>query len=85
MPQKNDRAVPTDLAISDSLSGAFYFPGAPVKLSGAGSMGSGAGSGAGPCLEPIGSTIVLSGGSALASACSGLVGSVSGGSVVPVQ
>ena len=68
-------------ASGNSLSGAFYFPIAPVTLSGAGNVGSGAGQ----CLELIGSAITLSGGSALASACSGLAGSVSGGSVVLVQ
>jgi hypothetical protein len=68
-------------AIGNSLSGAFYFPSAPITLSGAGSVGSGAGQ----CLELIGSTISLSGGSALASTCSGLAGSASGGAVVLVQ
>lgn len=68
-------------AIGNSLSGAFYFPSAPITLSGAGSVGSGAGQ----CLELIGSAISLSGGSALASTCSGLAGSASGGAVVLVQ
>jgi hypothetical protein len=43
------------------------------------------GNGAGQCLELIGSTITLSGGSALASTCAGLGGSSSGGTVVLVQ
>jgi hypothetical protein len=63
------------------LSGVFYFPSAPITLSGAGSVGNGAGQ----CLELIGSTISLSGGSALASTCAGLAGSSSGGQVVLVQ
>ncbi len=68
-------------ASGNSLSGAFYFPIAPITLSGAGSVGSGAGQ----CLELIGSAVALSGGSTLASTCSGLAGSVSGGSVLLVQ
>jgi hypothetical protein len=68
-------------AIGTSLSGAFYFPIAPITLSGAGSVGSAAGQ----CLELIGSAVAMSGGSALASSCSGLAGSVSGGSVALVQ
>ncbi len=68
-------------ASGNSLSGVFYFPIAPITLSGAGSVGNGAGQ----CLELIGSTITLSGGSALASTCAGLAGSSSGGLVVLVQ
>ena len=68
-------------ASGNSLSGAFYFPNAPITLSGAGSLGNGTGQ----CLELIGSSIALSGGSELASTCSGLAGSVSGGVVVLVQ
>jgi hypothetical protein len=68
-------------ASGNSLSGAFYFPSAPITLSGAGNVGNGAGQ----CLELIGSTISLTGGSALASTCSGLAGSASGGTVVLVQ
>jgi len=68
-------------ASGNSLSGAFYFPIAPITLSGAGSVGNGAGQ----CLELIGSAVTLSGGSALASTCSGLAGSASGGAVVLVQ
>jgi len=68
-------------ASGNSLSGVFYFPGAPVSLSGAGSVGNGVGQ----CLELIGSTITLTGGSALASTCSGLAGSAGGGTVVLVQ
>ena len=68
-------------AAGNSLAGAFYFPIAPITLSGAGNVGSGAGQ----CLELIGSAVGLSGGSALASSCSGLAGSVTGGSVALVQ
>ena len=50
-------------------------------LSGAGSVGNGTGQ----CLELIGTTITLSGGSTLASTCSALSGSASGGTVVLVQ
>jgi hypothetical protein len=70
----------TEGAGGNSLSGTFYFPVAPITLSGAGSVGNGAGQ----CLELIGATITPSGGSTLASACTGLGGSVSGGSVVLV-
>ena len=68
-------------ASGNSLSGVFYFPNAPITLSGAGNVGNGSGQ----CLVLIGSTITLSGGSALASACTGLAGSSSGGTVVLVQ
>jgi len=68
-------------ASGNSLSGAFYFPIGPITLSGAGSVGNGAGQ----CLELIGSAVTLTGGSALASTCSGLAGSVSGGAVLLVQ
>ena len=68
-------------ASGNSLSGAFYFPSAPITLSGAGSVGNGAGQ----CLELIGSTITLSGGSTLASTCTGLAGNASGGTVLLVQ
>ena len=68
-------------ASGNSLSGAFYFPVGPITLSGAGNVGNGVGQ----CLELIGSAITLSGGSALASTCSSLAGSASGGAVVLVQ
>ncbi len=68
-------------ASGNSLSGAFYFPVAPITLSGAGNVGNGPGQ----CLELIGSTISLSGGSVLASTCTGLAGTSSGGQVVLVQ
>jgi len=68
-------------ASGNSLSGVFYFPSAPITLSGAGNVGNGTGQ----CLELIGSTITLSGGSALASTCTGLAGNASAGTVVLVQ
>jgi hypothetical protein len=71
----------TEGASGNSLSGVFYFPSAPITLSGAGNVGNGAGQ----CLELIGSIITLSGGSALASTCSGLAGSASAGTVKLVQ
>ena len=68
-------------ASGNSLSGAFYFPNASITLSGAGNVGNGVGQ----CLELIGSTITLSGGSALASTCAGLGGAAAGGSVALVK
>jgi hypothetical protein len=68
-------------ASGNSLSGAFYFPGGPITLSGAGNVGNGTGQ----CLELIGSTITLAGGSALASSCIGLGGAMLGGAVALVQ
>lgn len=68
-------------ATGNSLSGAFYFPNGSIVLSGAGNVGNGVGQ----CLQLIGATIMLSGGSTLASACVGLAGSVSGSTVVLVQ
>jgi len=66
-------------ASSTSFSGVFYFPTGPVSLSGAASVGNGAGQ----CLELIGSLISLSGGSVLASTCPG--SGASRNSVVLVQ
>ena len=63
------------------LSGALYAPNGPVTLSGAGNVGNGAGQ----CLTLVGTAITLSGGSALASACSGRGGGSGGGTVVLVQ
>ncbi len=68
-------------ASGNSLSGVFYFPNGPITLSGAGNVGSAAGQ----CLELIGSTITLSGGSALASTCAGLAGLAGVGTVALVQ
>src|SRR5690606_15085475 len=52
-------------ASNTQVSGAFYFPSGPIDLSG----GAGLGSGAGECLQLIGSRISMSGGTAIASAC----------------
>ncbi len=68
-------------ASGNSLSGVVYFPSGPISLSGAGNVGNGAGQ----CLELIGSSITLMGGSALATTCSGMGGVASGGTVVLVQ
>lgn len=68
-------------ASGNSISGAFYFPIGAVTLSGAGSVGNGTGQ----CLELIGLNVSLRGGSTLASRCSGLAGSSSGGTVALVQ
>jgi Flp pilus assembly protein TadG len=64
-----------------NFSGAFYFPTAPIRLSGGSSLGS---FGSSQCLMLIGAQVTLTGGSALASACSGLGGSTGSG-VVLVQ
>jgi hypothetical protein len=68
-------------ASNTSISGAFYFPYGPVTLSGGASVGNGTGQ----CLELIGSQITLSGGTTLASTCSGLAGGSSGGKMVLVD
>jgi hypothetical protein len=66
-----------------SLSGAFYIPNGAFTLSG----GSSVGNGTGQCLEVIASQVTLTGGTALASSCSGLGGasSSSGAAIVLVQ
>ncbi len=58
-----------------SISGVFYVPNGTLSLSG----GAGVGDGTGACLELIAKSITLSGGTALASTCSGLGGSGVGG------
>jgi Flp pilus assembly protein TadG len=68
-------------ATSVSLSGVFYFPYGPVSLSG----GSSVGNGTGQCLELIGSQVTLSGGTALATTCSGLGDGSTGTSIALVQ
>ena len=50
-----------------SLSGVFYMPNGAVSLSGGASVGSGGG-----CLQLVGSQVTLSGGTTLASACTGV-------------
>ncbi len=65
-------------ATSTSLSGVFYFPYGPVSLGGGASVGNGTGQ----CLELIGTQVSLTGGTTLASTCSGLGGGTSGSSTV---
>jgi hypothetical protein len=70
-----------DSGAAASMNGAVYFPHGPINLAGGASLGSGAGQ----CLEVIGSQVTLSGGSAVATACTGsggtsLAGSGSGSS-----
>lgn len=60
-------------AAGGQISGAFYFPNGPISLSGGASVGS-ASSG---CLQLIGSTVTLAGGTTAASDC---VGAISGSS-----
>ncbi len=68
-------------ASNTSLSGVFYFPHGPVNLSGGASVGNGTGQ----CLELIGSQVTLSGGTTLASTCSGLAGGGTSSKIVLVQ
>jgi len=70
-------------ASNTSLSGAFYLPNGPFTLSGGASVGNGTGQ----CLEVIASQVTLSGGTALATTCTGLGGgsSSSSAAVVLVQ
>lgn len=59
-----------------SVSGVFYIPNGPLALAG----GAGVGDGNGACLELVAKDITLSGGTALASTCSGLAGAFGGAS-----
>ncbi len=68
-------------ASNTSLSGAFYIPYGAFTLSG----GSSVGNGSGQCLEVIASEVSLTGGTTLASSCTGLGGNTSGAAVVLVQ
>jgi hypothetical protein len=68
-------------ASNTSLSGAFYIPNGAFTLSG----GSSVGNGTGQCLEVIASEVSLTGGTTLASSCTGLGGNTSGAAVVLVQ
>lgn len=61
------------------FSGAFYFPTAPISLSGGSSLGS---FGPSQCLMLIGSQVTLTGGTELASSCSGLGVSIGGGAKI---
>jgi Flp pilus assembly protein TadG len=65
-----------------SVSGVFYVPYGSLQMSG----GAGLGDGSGACLELIAKDVTLSGGTALASTCTGLggTGSDGGGSGEPV-
>ena len=68
-------------ASGTSLSGVFYVPYGPVTLSG----GSSVGNGTGQCLEVIGSQVTQTGGTTLATTCSGLGGLSTTTSIVLVQ
>ena len=68
-------------ASGTSLSGVFYVPYGPVTLSG----GSSVGNGTGQCLEVIGSQVTQTGGTTLATTCSGLGGLSTTASIVLVQ
>ncbi len=68
-------------ASNTSISGVFYVPYGPFTLSG----GSSVGNGTGQCLEVIASQVTLSGGTALASTCSGLGGLSTTTNIVLVQ
>jgi hypothetical protein len=68
-------------ASNTSLSGVFYVPYGPVTLSG----GSSVGNGTGQCLEVIGSQVTQTGGTTLATTCSGLGGLSTTTSIVLVQ
>ncbi len=52
-------------ASGGQISGAFYFPNGPINLSG----GAGISGGAGDCLQLIGSSVTLAGGSTAATTC----------------
>jgi Flp pilus assembly protein TadG len=67
-------------ASNTSLSGALYFPNGPISLSG----GANIGSGAGQCLEIIGTQVTLSGGTTAASDCFSRAGG-SASSIMLVQ
>jgi hypothetical protein len=65
-----------------SLSGMFYVPYGPFSLSGGASVGNGSGQ----CLEVIASQVTLTGGTAVASTCTGLGGpSIAPGTIALVQ
>jgi hypothetical protein len=74
-------AALTEGASGADFSGAFYFPTEAISMDGGASLGS---FGANQCLMLIGSQVSLSGGSALASSCSGIGGGATS-SVVLVQ
>ncbi len=55
----------TEGASATTVNGALYFPNGPMALSGGASIGSGAGQ----CLEIVGTQVTLNGGTAVASQC----------------
>jgi hypothetical protein len=65
----NAGAILTAGATGANISGAFYFPYGAFSMAGAASVGGGG------CFELIAQQVTLSGGSAIASTCSGLAGS----------
>jgi Flp pilus assembly protein TadG len=67
-------------ASNTSLSGAFYFPQGAISMSGAASIGGGAGQ----CLEIIGTQVSLGGGSTAASNCLGGNGGGAGSQITLV-
>jgi hypothetical protein len=61
-------AVLTAGASGAAITGAFYFPNGPFSMSGGASVGGGG------CFEVIANQVTLSGGTAIASTCTGLGG-----------
>lgn len=68
-------------ASGSQISGAFYFPNGPILLTGGASAGSGTDGG---CLQIIGATVTMDGGTATASDCN-LGGATGGGRVRLIQ
>jgi hypothetical protein len=65
----------TEGATNTVIEGVLYTPNSLISMSGAADVSGGYGAGTtGSCLEVVGSSVVLSGGSALASACPGFTG-----------
>ncbi len=71
----------TQGATNTSLSGVFYAPYAPLKMSGGASIGNGTGQ----CLELIVASVKMTGGTAIGDTCPGLPSQASGGKVSLVQ
>ncbi len=69
-------AVFTSGASNTVISGAFYYPNGTIDLSGSATLQDTGGSGA--CLELIGAQVSVSGGGAVGSNCTGLIGSSAG-------
>jgi hypothetical protein len=70
-------------ATNTRVSGAFYFPDAPITMTGAAALHDTVDAGA--CLQLIGSQVTLSNGSAAGTTCTGLGESSSGSTVALVQ